>query len=101
MGTNYYLETARCSRCERCVRKHIGKKSAGWVFVLNTSENATLHDWLVDLTTPNVIIVNEYGDEILFGDFLEILFQPCKEDKHPRGEPYYEIFISTHKGEFC
>lgn len=34
MGTNYYLRTDVCERCNRCREKiHIGKSSAGWPFL--------------------------------------------------------------------
>jgi hypothetical protein len=103
MGTNYYLETGHCHECGKPKeRKHIGKKSAGWVFCLAAFEDrpegkTDIGAWVEAICHLDSKIRDEYGKLITKPDFLNILFHPKSGDK---SLPRYEIAIDIQIGEF-
>ena len=72
MGTNFYLESVeKTEACEHCgtpnaiaTERHIGKSSAGWVFLLHVypEENIRdLNDWIELFNSDLYKIRDEYG----------------------------------------
>lgn len=60
MGTNYYHINDVTGE-----RKHIGKSSVGWVFLIRVYEDEDIHtldDWQQRWHQPNTHIENEYGE---------------------------------------
>lgn len=67
MGTNYYLRQKCCQSCGRYDERHIGKKSAGWVFALRVYPDdgiSDLPDWDRIASEPNASVFDEYGAEV-------------------------------------
>ena len=86
MGTNYYLEsTPPCKCCHRVHNgKHIGKSSAGWRFALRIYPEQginTFYDWMKILSKEDVVIKNEYGDQVSFSDLVDNILNRS----HPNG----------------
>lgn len=66
MGTNYYLHEAKpCPTCGHSnPPRHIGKSSAGWVFMLHVYPEEginTYEDWYERWTRQGAVIMDEYG----------------------------------------
>ena len=70
MGTNYYLEYNKCSKCGRTDTLHIGNSSAGWKFMFHKIQGKAENysQWL-DLLLKGKIF-DEYGRYIPLQDFL-------------------------------
>ena len=83
MSTNYYVEMNRCSHCGRSEEIHLGKDSAGWKFNFNYNDGEFYTDfdelryWLKGKT-----IVDEYGREITFDNFLYRVYSKQKDLSH-------------------
>lgn len=92
MGTNYYIVENECKCCDRKDLVHIGKKSWGWAFcfqgyrntyeTIETDEGKVIaYPYEVDLISwenykqvlKNKKIIDEYGDEIPFEKFTELV----------------------------
>lgn len=80
MGTNYYIKSNHCEKCDRFNRLHIGKSSSGWKFLFkshvkneNTPELMSLNQWIEFLTDPDNEILDEYNENVNFKDFLKII----------------------------
>lgn len=79
MGTNYYLHTNICECCKRHDSLHIGKSSAGWPFLFQGSgdydepEIRSYAQWRELMVQPGAKIVTEYGEEITFTEFEELV----------------------------
>lgn len=61
MGTNYYHYNDETGE-----RRHIGKSSVGWVFLVHVYEDEgirDLDDWEQRWQQPNTHIENEYGEQ--------------------------------------
>ena len=101
MGTNYYHQSDCCKHCKRSDKRHIGKSSKGWQFSfqgykadkfpedgdikVSNLEIKSYKDWLAVLWKSLKIdktgkIINEYGNEISFDDFVLMV-------KNHQGEP--------------
>ena len=68
MGTNYYLEHKVCESCGKSEeREHIGKSSAGWKFLFqSTTTIKTFRDWqekIYNHIENGGKLVDEYGRE--------------------------------------
>lgn len=81
MGTNYYHVTGS-SRCDHCGRggeidkKHIGKSSVGWAFMLHVYPEEkiyNLEDWIDRIKLLGGKIYNEYDDEITLNCLYQII----------------------------
>ena len=78
MGTNFYarrLISPAKDTCPTCghsepakhEERHIGKSSVGWNFMLHVYPEEGIHDlkdWEPILRDPDVVILNEYGDNL-------------------------------------
>lgn len=70
MGTNYYLHKKNdtCPTCgHRETPLHIGKSSAGWCFSLHVYPEMGINDlpdWVERWSAPDVVIRDEYGQEV-------------------------------------
>jgi hypothetical protein len=80
MGTNYYLiHTANaCAKCGRSdeTRRHIGKSSAGWCFLLHVEPQngiADLPDWEDLWSRPDTRIEDEYGKALTPADMRLVI----------------------------
>jgi len=75
MGTNYYYEEKVCKTCKHAKKtSHIGKSSGGWTFSFYCEHGGTTwKEWQVLLQENGGRIVDEYGDEISFKDFKEVV----------------------------
>ena len=98
MGTNYY---ARCNICERCKRYdelHIGKSSMGWTFGFHATEKIrSWQSWREFLDSKSIKIVDEYGREVSFLDFEDIIISKRKE-KHNHAREYSEGSFLDEEG---
>ena len=92
MGTNYYWEPSDpCPTCGHPPQKrHIGKRSSGWVFALRVYPDEGIHDledWLPrllgdrDEPDKQSHIVDEYGRRVEPQELVEII-KDVKEDLH-------------------
>lgn len=86
MGTNYYFEpegeTTPCCECgqDRPVRKHIGKRSAGWVFLLHIYPSEHIEEltgWKIYWNNHPGRIVNEYGERLTHDELEGIILNGC------------------------
>lgn len=75
MGTNYYLQSKDKSEPAR----HLGKSSGGWVFSLHVYPEEGINTWEDVFAVcrwtigDGGYIKNEYGDEVPFSDFVDIV----------------------------
>lgn len=90
MGTNYYFFPKGFGVCECCgaelPRLHIGKQSAGWVFMLHGIDNDKLSlrswaDWRehiasVVLENPKAVIVSDYDACVSLEDLDRLVMKP-------------------------
>ena len=89
MGTNYYASKAIPPPCDRCGRfdeddrLHIGKSSAGWCFGLHVIPERGLNslaDWKQHLSSPDIIIEDEYGNRVAFKEMISIISERHRPD---------------------
>lgn len=79
MGTNYYAIKKKPSLYSSII--HIGKSSFGWKFLfrgyLDEGEEClnikSLNDWKKYLDNDELIILNEYDQEISYNDFFDMI----------------------------
>lgn len=97
MGTNYYVVRNRPSIEEPV---HIGKNSAGWLFLFQSQNEIwrdvpvvwnsyeQVIDWLQEYTVdkPEYVIMNEYDEEIPLQVFIDIV-QTKQKDPFCRDNP--------------
>jgi len=83
MGTNYYLHKEKCPCCGlKSEPLHIGKSSAGWVFMLHVTEAIKgLRDWMVLFESPGYTIVDEYGQDISMTEMVSTIVCRSWPDK--------------------
>lgn len=130
MGTNYYLHSTAERSCPHCGGSlkdlglenrpmHIGKASVGWCFALHVYADdelaepwlkrgapKNLYDWVDTFSLPNVLIVDEYGQDIRPDKMKAIITERGQLDaKHgddgPVPHPYYSWaeFYSQNNAE--
>lgn len=89
MGTNYYAAKVASPPCDHCGRfdeddrLHIGKSSAGWCFGLHVIPERGLNslgDWKQHLSSPDVIIEDEYGNRVSFKEMVSIISERHRPD---------------------
>jgi hypothetical protein len=81
MGTNYYLAKKNPPADDLFTQTsplHIGKRSGGWAFLLNTSVISSLEEWQKLWTSSDYVITDEYGLTIKPEDMSEIVLEGCK-----------------------
>ena len=81
MGTNYYVAKDKCKCCNRFEKEyHIGKSSIGWVFCFQGQWNklTSWKNWKEFL--KDQMIVNEYGEEIPYDEFVLLIENHKKPD---------------------
>jgi hypothetical protein len=90
MGTNFYVYIkSPCPTCQHIDddnRIHLGKRSAGWVFLFRTQMYALpgvkgLTDFLV-----GKIVYDEYGDQMSGAEFLAMALKTYENPKNKRHE---------------
>jgi len=87
MGCNYFIRYNNCKCCKRYDELHIGKSSFGWDFLFHeTSTIKTYKDWVVLLSQPDTLIVDEYGEEISFNKFIDKVMSKIglQQGRNPR-----------------
>lgn len=100
MGTNYYTKIKECEYCGRFEEIHLGKSSFGWKFRFNLNEKKyyknfeELKEFLKDKT-----IKNEYGQEITFEKFIELV--EAKQGETNKQTDYGAINIDGYVFENC
>lgn len=82
MGTNYYTKTTKCPTCgHKPEGIHLGKSSAGWRFSFQYNGGKYyksfqgMRKWLNYMK-----IENEYGEEVSYEDFFEMVEEKQKEN---------------------
>lgn len=111
MGTNFYAvkNTPTTFECEW--RIHIGKSSAGWLFLFQDCEHFHTYPqvvkWLDDnVRGGNYVLMNEYDEVVPVDDFIELV-QEKQRDPHCKNNPenfYYCRNIDGYRfddREFC
>ena len=92
MGTNYYAVRSRPTICDPI---HIGKSSAGWMFLFHEQEDAwcdppiywhsfnDVKDWLEQYVYKEhqFVIMNEYDEEIDYEEFFDMIENKQQLDK--------------------
>jgi hypothetical protein len=76
MGTNYYVldhRTCTCGDHHRIVTKHVGKSIAGRKFLFSTEIAKDIRSVLFFVQDPAIVIEDEYGTQIKFRDFLDMM----------------------------
>jgi len=102
MGTNYYIVT-ECKCCGNVNRElHIGKSSAGWVFLLRlhpADDIWSLYDWVLILKKGS--IRDEYGHKILPENMLYIITNRkwTKEREVPHPHKSWDEFHASNHSE--
>ena len=91
MGTNYYAVKNVPTTFECEWRIHIGKSSAGWLFLFQDCEYFHTYPqvvkWLDDnVRSGNYVLMNEYDEVISVDDFIELV-QKKQNDLHCRNNP--------------
>lgn len=69
MGTNFYHHDDETGE-----RRHIGKSSAGWVFLVRVHTNVgilTLEDWQKQWEKPGTSVKDEYGEKLTPVEMLD------------------------------
>ena len=88
MGTNYYVRTNGCDKCERFDEVHIGKSSMGWTFSFR-GYKSTLDPFGIIVSAKQWFrvlkdraIYDEYGDEVRFSELKELVKVKAKEENN-------------------
>lgn len=86
MGTNYYVETNKCTCCGRSDTQHIGKSSGGWTFSFRGYEQIRSYaEWVPILKAGR--IYDEYGGEKSF-DAFDALVQAKRTEPNNHARQY-------------
>ena len=89
MGTNYYAIKVASPPCDHCGRfdeddrLHIGKSSAGWCFGLHVIPERGLNSlggWKQYLSSPDIIIEDDYGNRVSFKEMISIIAERHRPD---------------------
>jgi len=107
MGTNYYIKENECVHCGRYEDIHLGKSSVGWQFSFQYNGGqyyknvAEMKEWTKDKN-----IVNEYGENVTYKDFWEMVEAKQTDDnfnhasKYPSNTEHVIDGYSFSDGEF-
>ncbi len=114
MGTNFYLEGVACSQCGHVEeRRHIGKRSAGWVFLLHVRAPDELFEhegeipqslagWRTLFSADDMQIVDEYDKHYTAAAMLLIIDAGLGK-RHPQSSttwPMHELPYDHAFGAF-
>lgn len=90
MGTNYYVKTKKCPECgNKPEGIHLGKSSGGWQFTFQYNGGQyyknveQMKKWLKDKK-----IENEYGENVSYKKFWEMVDIKQKEEKFNHAESH-------------
>jgi hypothetical protein len=107
MGTNYYHRTNICEHCNRYNEHHIGKSSGGWTFSFHGERNPesnslggvviSFSDWKSRLRKGKIF--DEYGDEISFNEFIELV--EMKKDEKNNQTKHCRVSHPAYAKENC
>jgi hypothetical protein len=121
MGTNYYAHIKKVDELKEQIEKilhreifidgypfHLGKASVGWKFHLQYPDDNSYHDWpSMKEWLKDKIIKNEYGEEISYEGFIEMVeaMQKIEEPPviHNRWRARHRLVIDGYifyKGDF-
>lgn len=115
MGTNYYAVRTRPTMCEPI---HIGKSSAGWMFLFREQHEmwndppviwhsfTELNNWLKEYVVEKKLyaILNEYDEEISYEEFIKMVERKQVLDKNNEENFCYCKNIGGYRfadNEFC
>lgn len=75
MGTNYYVVSKHCDKCDRYdTDYHIGKSSWGWAFTFQGYPYEKLTSWkLWKEYLKDKEIRDEYGERVTYSDFVDMI----------------------------
>lgn len=91
MGTNFYAVKNTPTTFESEWRIHIGKSSAGWLFLFKDCDYFHTYPqvvkWLDDnVRGGNYVLMNEYDEVVPVDDFIELV-QSKQNDKRCKSNP--------------
>ena len=96
MGTNYYAVKKKPSLYKRNI--HIGKSSAGWLFLFRDNEEFHTYPqfkkWLENnVDTGEYILFNEYNEEITKEELLNLIDRKQKDERNLSNPEnfYYDV----------
>jgi len=111
MSTNYYLKYNICECCNRFDKIHIGKSSAGWQFVFRGHGEdfmpvlQTYDQWMDfienQLYEETAKIVNEYGKEIEYQEFINMVKEKQENPKNKVHNFTAYNYIDVRGYNFC
>lgn len=98
MGTNFYLHASACSECGRAdPPRHIGKRSAGWVFLLHVERGdadrripENLAGWEALFNTDGLVILDGYGCAYTTAAML-LVIREGRGKRHPAEGTMHEF----------
>ena len=104
MGTNFYWHRNICSHCGHYEKRHIGKSSAGWRFLLRGYEEYeinSLEDWVKVIEgDPTGKIFDEYGDEYSLSDLVDRIKAKADGERHSGLWAISDEYVDIYYGEF-
>ena len=94
MGTNYYY----CPCCGQSKQRiHIGKSSCGWRFNFDGADLKTMDIDKIKEKLKYGNIENEYGDEVSFDEFWEMVENKQKENEARSQNDKYIAIIDSYE----
>lgn len=82
MGTNYYLHSDFCPCCGKPRKEtHLGKLSMGWKFLIHKTNKVFDYNSLCNFIETG-IIKDEYGDEWVAQDFIDLVNSHQDDKNH-------------------
>ena len=95
MGTNFYIKDKEYD--DVCELTHIGKMSAGWRFNFAYDNFKSIEEVREDL--KNKMIVDEYGEEYTYEQFMQDVEDIQHQKTHADG--IYDCFINIDGYDFA
>ena len=100
MGTNYYAVKKKPSLANEPL--HIGKSSAGWKFSFQGYQDElnikSIEDWKDFLKNNDVVILNEYDEEVSYDDFFELVEK--KQEENNPDDFKYSVNVNGYRFTF-
>lgn len=100
MGTNYYAVKKKPSLYNGAL--HIGKSSCGWKFCFQGYEDElnikSIEDWKKYLKSDDIVILNEYDEEVSYNDFFKLVEEKQKENNPDDFK--YSINVNNYRFTF-
>lgn len=104
MGTNYYA-VSRKPKLNRDFL-HVGKSSAGWMFLFHGYLDEPLiiksiEDWYKTIREKDLVIFNEYGDEVELNDFINMVMKMQVDNSdNPENFAYDVVNVDGYRFSF-